>query len=82
MAVILEIICTVSPSSISEKTLLGLKTAGVDIFRTNMSHAELDEIYKLHVASAKKLDCQVELIQSRRKIRTKIAKDQSKEVTT
>ena len=41
-----EIICTVGPSSISEKTLLGLKTAGVDIFRINMSLAELDEIYK------------------------------------
>ena len=46
-----EIICTIGPSSISEKTLLGLKVAGVDIFRINMSHATLAEIYKLHEQS-------------------------------
>ena len=75
-----EIICTVGPSSLSERTLLGLKTAGVDIFRINMSHADLDEIYKLNEL-AKKLDFKLGIDTEGAQIRTKISKDQSKEIT-
>lgn len=74
-----EIICTIGPSSSKEKTLLGLKAAGVDIFRINMSHADLDEIYKFHEL-AKKLDLKLGIDTEGAQIRTKILQDKSKEI--
>ena len=68
--ILAEIICTIGPSSISERILLGLKAAGVDIFRINMSHAEIDEIYKLHEL-AKKLDFKLGIDTEVAQIRTK-----------
>ena len=75
-----EIICTIGPSSLSEKTLLGLKAAGVDIFRINMSHTDLDEIYKLQELS-KKLDFKLGIDTEGAQIRTKISRDKSKQIT-
>ena len=39
-----KIICTIGPSSSSEKVLSGLKKNGVDIFRINLSHTSLQQL--------------------------------------
>tara|TARA_B100001250_G_scaffold380465_1_gene371920 strand:+ start:19 stop:1068 length:1050 start_codon:yes stop_codon:yes gene_type:complete len=41
-----KIICTIGPSCDSVETLLALQSAGVDIFRVNMSHASIDSLKK------------------------------------
>ena len=43
-----KVICTIGPSCDSKKSLVKLKNAGVDIFRVNMSHANLEDIYRLN----------------------------------
>jgi len=38
-----KIICTVGPSSLNENTIKKMEDAGVDLFRINLSHTEIDE---------------------------------------
>lgn len=42
----LKIISTIGPSSSSRDSLAGLRDAGVDVFRVNMSHASIEDIEK------------------------------------
>ena len=39
-----RIICTIGPSCDKEKSLIELKKAGIDIFRVNLSHANLEDL--------------------------------------
>ena len=43
-----KVICTIGPSCDNIEILKKLKNAGVDIFRINMSHANIDDIYRFH----------------------------------
>ena len=43
-----KVICTIGPSCNNKKSLIKLKDAGVDIFRVNMSHANIEDIYRLN----------------------------------
>lgn len=42
----MKIISTIGPACDSKEALIGLRDAGVDVFRINMSHATLDDISK------------------------------------
>ena len=66
-----ELICTIGPSCDSELSLSKLKKAGVDIFRVNMSHATLDDLYK-YQELAKKLNIKIGLDTEGAQIRTNI----------
>ena len=66
-----ELICTIGPSCDSELSLSKLKKAGVDIFRVNMSHASLDDLYK-YQELAQKLNIKVGLDTEGAQIRTNI----------
>ena len=66
-----ELICTIGPSCDSELTLSELKKAGVDIFRVNMSHASLDDLYK-YQELAQKLDIKLGLDTEGAQMRTNI----------
>jgi len=39
-----EIICTIGPASMNERTLVRLQDLGVSIFRINLSHTKLDDL--------------------------------------
>ena len=43
-----KVICTIGPSCENKETLSRLKESGVDIFRVNMSHANIEDIYRLN----------------------------------
>ena len=66
-----ELICTIGPSCDSELSLNKLKNAGVDIFRVNMSHATLDDLYK-YQKLAKKLNIKIGLDTEGAQMRTNI----------
>ena len=65
-----EIICTIGPSCEDSDTLKNLKTAGVDIFRVNMSHATIEELEKFCNLS-KKLGLKLGIDTEGAQIRTK-----------
>ena len=66
-----ELICTIGPSCDNEQSLRELKKAGVDIFRVNMSHATLDDLYK-YQELAKKLNIKLGLDTEGAQMRTNI----------
>ncbi len=66
-----ELICTIGPSCDSELSLSQLKKAGVDIFRVNMSHATLNDLYKYQEV-AKKLNLKLGLDTEGAQMRTNI----------
>ena len=47
----ITIIATIGPSCNTKDQLISLKNAGVDIFRVNMSHASIEDIYRLNQIS-------------------------------
>ena len=42
-----EILCTLGPSSINKRVIERLSDLGVDLFRINMSHTDIDDIKSL-----------------------------------
>tara|TARA_B100000475_G_C14998531_1_gene315350 strand:+ start:79 stop:1146 length:1068 start_codon:yes stop_codon:yes gene_type:complete len=66
-----ELICTIGPSCDSELSLTQLKKAGVDIFRVNMSHATLNDLYQ-YQEIAKKLNIKLGLDTEGAQMRTNI----------
>lgn len=40
----IKILCTLGPSSLNEKTIISMDELGVDLFRINLSHTDLNEL--------------------------------------
>lgn len=66
-----SLICTIGPSCCTEVTLSQLKAAGVDIFRINLSHASLEDIYK-YCDIAKKIGITIGIDTEGAQLRTKL----------
>ncbi|WP_320668134.1 pyruvate kinase [Prochlorococcus sp. MIT 1307] len=66
-----RLICTLGPSCDTPEILISLKKAGVDVFRVNMSHADLDEL-KRYIDIAKSNNIKIGIDTEGAQIRTKI----------
>ncbi len=72
----LKTICTIGPSCKDVATLKKLKEAGVDIFRINLSHANLDEIEKYY-SIANDIGIRIGIDTEGAQIRTKLKGEES-----
>ncbi|MGH2541118.1 MAG: pyruvate kinase, partial [Actinomycetota bacterium] len=43
----IKILCTLGPSSFRPEVIRGLEQRGVDLFRLNLSHTEVEEVESL-----------------------------------
>ncbi len=72
-----KLICTIGPSCDSSEILKRLKDIGCDIFRINLSHASLDDIYRYYEIS-KEIGIELAIDTEGAQLRTKIFNGESK----